>query len=140
MRAVRCNRFGLPETLQVEEIRSPIPGEGEVLVRVRAAGVNFPDCLIIQDKYQIKPPLPFSPGGELAGEVLATGGGVPENLIGQRVIAFVGWGAFAEEAVVSHTKLIPIPEDMPLEIAGTFLTTYGTAYHALTDRAHLEAG
>jgi NADPH2:quinone reductase len=137
MRAVRCNQYGLPETLVVENLPSPKPEAGEVLISVRAAGVNFPDSLIIQNKYQFKPPLPFTPGGELAGVVTAVGPGVSRYAVGQSVIAFTGWGAFAEEVAVSQDKLIPMPDQMPFEIAGTFLMTYGTSYHAFKDRAQL---
>lgn len=140
MRAVRCNQHGGPETLVVENLPSPHPQAGEVLISVKAAGVNFPDCLIIQDKYQMKPPLPFTPGGELAGVVSAVGEGVSRYAVGQSVIAFSGWGGFAEELAVHQDKLIPMPADMPYEIGGTFLTTYGTVYHALKDRAQLAAG
>jgi NADPH2:quinone reductase len=140
MRAVMCRRFGPPETLAVEEVPSPVPGPGEVRVHVKAAGVNFPDVLIIQEKYQIKPPLPFSPGGELAGVVDAVGEGATRFAPGQRVIGFAGWGAFAEQALVPQDRLIPMPEGMPFEIAGSFLMTYGTCYHALKDRGRLAAG
>lgn len=140
MRAVLCRRFGPPETLAVEQVPSPQPGPGEALVRVKAAGVNFPDALIIQNKYQIKPPLPFSPGGELAGVVEAVGAGVTRVSVGQAVIGFTGWGAFAEQAVVPQDRLVPMPEGMPFEIAGSFLMTYGTCYHALKDRGQLAAG
>jgi NADPH2:quinone reductase len=140
MRAVRCNAFGAPESLVVEDIASPVPGAGEVLIDVKAAGVNFPDSLIIQNKYQIKPPLPFTPGGELAGVVRAVAPGVTQVKVGQSVIAFTLWGAFAEQALVPQDKLIPMPEGMPYEIAGSFLMTYGTCYHALHDRARVKAG
>src|SRR5215475_3515563 len=140
MRAVLCRRFGPPETLAVEDLPSPLPGPGEVRVRVKAAGVNFPDALIIEDKYQIKPPLPFSPGGELAGVVDAVGEGVKRFQTGQPVIGFTGWGAFAEQAVVPQDRLIPMPDSMPFEVAGSFLMTYGTCYHALKDRGQLAAG
>lgn len=140
MRAVRCNQYGPPESLVVEDIPALVPAAGEVVISVRAAGVNFPDSLIIQNQYQIKPPLPFSPGGELAGVITALGDGVTRYKVGQAVIAFVGWGAFAEEAAVPQDRLIPMPTDMPFEIAGSFLMTYGTCYHALKDRAQLAAG
>ena len=140
MRALRCNAFGAPESLVVEDIASPVPGQGEVLIDVKAAGVNFPDSLIIQNKYQIKPPLPFTPGGELAGVVCAVGPGATQVKVGQSVIAFTLWGAFAEQALVPQDKLIPMPEGMPYEIAGSFLMTYGTCYHALHDRARVQAG
>ena len=113
MKAVLCKFHGLPESLVVEDIESPVPGDGEVLVHVRAAGVNFPDALIIQNKYQIKPPLPFTPGGELAGVVAAVGAGVSQFAVGQSVIALTLFGAFAEQVVVSQDKLIPMPEGMP---------------------------
>jgi len=140
MRAVLCRQFGPPETLVVEEVPAPQPGQGEVRVHVKAAGVNFPDALIIQNKYQFKPPLPFSPGGELAGVVDAVGADVTRFKPGQAVIGFMGWGAFAEQALVPQDRLIPMPEGMPFEIAGSFLMTYGTCYHALKDRGQVAAG
>lgn len=140
MRALVCKAHGLPDSLVVEDVASPQPGPGEVRIDVKAAGVNFPDALIIQNKYQVKPPLPFTPGGELAGVVSAVGEGVTEAAVGQSVIAFTLWGAFAEQALVPQDKLIPMPEGMPYEIAGSFLMTYGTCYHALHDRAQLQAG
>ena len=109
-------------------------------MRVTAAGVNFPDSLIIQNKYQIKAPLPFSPGGEFAGVISAVGEGVGRFAVGQAVIGFTGWGAFAEETTVAQERLIPMPDGMPFDIAGSFLMTYGTCYHALKDRAQLAAG
>jgi len=140
MKAVRCNQHGGPELLTVEDIAAPVPKAGEVLVSVKAAGVNFPDALIIQNKYQFKPALPFTPGGELAGVVIAVGDGVTRVRVGDAVIGFTGWGAFAELAVLPAEGLIPMPEGMPFEIAGSFLMTYGTSWHALKDRAQLQAG
>jgi NADPH:quinone reductase len=140
MRAVRCHRHGPPEALVVEDIDPPTPGAGQVCVDVKAAGVNFPDTLIIQDRYQFKPPLPFTPGGELAGVVSAVGDGVSHVTVGQNVIGFTGWGAFAEQAVVDEDRLVPMPEGMPFDVAGSFLMTYGTCWHALTDRAQLRPG
>jgi NADPH2:quinone reductase len=140
MRALLCRQFGPPETLVVDEVPVPQPGQGEVRVRVKAAGVNFPDALIIQNKYQFKPPLPFSPGGELAGVVDAVGAGVTRFQPGEAVIGFMGWGAFAEQTLVPQDRLIPMPEGMPFEIAGSFLMTYGTCYHALKDRGQVAAG
>lgn len=140
MRAVRCNRFGPPSELAIEELTSPEPGPGEVTVRVEAAGINYPDALIIQDKYQLKPPLPFTPGGEFAGVVTQAGAGVERFSAGQPVIGFTGWGAFAQEIVIAADRLFPLPEGVPFEVAGSFLMTYGTAYHALKDRAALAAG
>jgi NADPH2:quinone reductase len=140
MKALRCHRFGAPADLVVEDIELPAPAAREVLVAVKAAGVNFPDGLIIQDKYQIKPPLPFTPGGELAGTVLAVGAAVTRFAVGQPVIGFTGWGAFAQQALVDEERLIPLPDGMPFVVAGSFLMTYGTCYHALSDRARLQPG
>ena len=140
MKAWLARRFGPPSTLAVEDIPSPEPGAGEVRVRIHAAGVNFPDSLIIENKYQIKPPLPFTPGGELAGVVDAVGTGVTRFAPGQKVIGFTGWGAFAEEAVVPQERLVPMPDGMPFDVAGSFLMTYGTCWHALKDRGQLAAG
>lgn len=140
MRAVLCKQFGPPETLVVEDVPSLTPAAGAAVVRVKAAGVNFPDSLIIQNKYQIKAPPPFSPGGEFAGVIVAVGEGVTRFRVGQSVIGFTGWGAFAEEIAVAQDRLIPMPEGMPFDIAGSFLMTYGTCYHALKDRALLVAG
>ena len=140
MKAVVCHRYGVPDSLTVEDIATPQPGPDEVLVSVKAAGVNFPDALIIQGKYQFKPPLPFTPGGELAGIVAAVGDKVTRVAVGQAVIGITGWGAFAEQAIVPQDRVIPMPEGMPFDIAGSFLMTYGTCYHALRDRAQLRAG
>jgi len=140
MRAVLCKQFGPPETLVVENVPALRPAAGEVVVQVKAAGVNFPDSLIIQNKYQLKPPLPFSPGGEFAGVVSAVGDGVTRFAVGQAVIGWTGWGAFAEEIAVAQDHVIPMPEDMPFDVAGSFLMTYGTCYHALKHRGQLAPG
>jgi NADPH:quinone reductase len=138
MKAVLCRQHGLPDTLEVAELPSPTPGPAQVLISVKAAGVNFPDTLIIQNKYQFKPALPFSPGGELAGVVKAVGSDVKGIAVGQNVIAFTGWGGFAEEVVADAIKIIPIPPGVPFDIAASFVMTYGTSYHALKDRAALK--
>ncbi len=140
MKAVLCRRHGLPDTLELAELPTPQPGPKQVLIAVEAAGVNFPDTLIIQNKYQFKPPLPFSPGGELAGTVTALGADVKGLAVGQNVIAFTGWGAFAEEVVADAVKVIPMPPGVPFDIAASFVMTYGTSYHAIRDRAALKAG
>jgi NADPH2:quinone reductase len=140
MKAVLCRRHGLPDTLELAELPSPEPGPGQVRIAVKAAGVNFPDTLIIQNKYQFKPALPFSPGGELAGTITALGAGVTGFAVGQDVIAFTGWGGFAEEVVADAIKLIPVPPGVPHDIAASFVMTYGTSYHALKDRAALKTG
>lgn len=140
MKAVLCKQFGPPDSLVVEELPSPQPGGGEVVVSVKAASVNFPDVLVIQNKYQVKPPLPFSPGSELAGVVKAVGAGVTNVRPGDRVIAFTTYGAFAEECVVSAARLVPLPEGMEFVSGAAFLLTYGTAYHALRNRGSPAAG
>ena len=140
MRAVLCKRYGPPESLVVEEIPSPVAGPGEVVVSVKAASVNFPDVLIIQNKYQFKPPLPFSPGSEMSGVVKEAGEGVKGFKAGDRVIAFTNYGAFAEEVKVEAGRLVPIPEGMDFNCAAAFLLTYGTSEHALRDRGALKEG
>jgi NADPH2:quinone reductase len=140
VKAVRCVRHGPPDSLEVHDVATPVPGPGEVLVQVKATGVNFPDTLIIQNKYQFKPALPFTPGGELAGIVTQVGPDETRVTVGQHVIGFVMWGAFAEQALVSQGQLTPMPEGMPFDVASAFLMTYGTCHHALVDRARLSAG
>ena len=140
MRAVLCKELGLPDTLVVENVPSPKPGRGQVVLSVKACGVNFPDTLIIQGKYQFKPELPFSPGGEVAGVVKEVGEGVSRLKPGERVIAFTTWGGFAEELAVDAERTIPIPEKMDFIAASGFVLTYGTSYHALRDRGQLKAG
>jgi NADPH2:quinone reductase len=140
MKAILCRQFGPPESLVLEELPSPAPGPGQVLVSVKAASVNYPDVLIIQNKYQFKPPLPFSPGSEMAGTVRALGAGVTAAKAGDRVIAFSTYGAFAEEAVVDAARLVPIPDGMDFVTAAAFLLTYGTAHHALRNRADVKPG
>ena len=140
MKAVLCKEFGPPESLVVEEVALPEPGQAQVRIEVHAAAVNFPDGLIIQNKYQFKPPLPFSPGGEVAGIVSKIGPGVSKVKVGDRVIASCGWGGYAEELIAEEDKVLPIPRDMDFVIASTFLIAYGTTHYALKDRAHLKPG
>lgn len=140
MKAVLCKAFGPPDTLVYEEVPSPVPGKGEVVVTVKAASVNFPDVLIIENKYQMKPALPFSPGSELAGVIKSVGEGVTRFKPGDKVIAFTGAGAFAEEAKTEEDRLIPMPEGMDFKTAASFILTYGTSDHALRDRGALKAG
>jgi NADPH2:quinone reductase len=140
MRAVLCRTLGPPEALAVEEVPSLRPGPRQLRVRVRAAGVNFPDTLIIQGKYQLKPELPFTPGAELAGVVLEVGEGVEGLAPGDPVIAFAGWGAFAEEAVVEAGNALPMPAGLDPAVAASFAMAYGTSLHALQDRARLRPG
>src|SRR5256885_12109452 len=140
VKAVLCKQYAPPETLVVEELPSPRAGPGEAVVPVKAAGVNFPDVLIIQNKYQFKPPLPFSPGSELAGVVKEVGAGVSSVRPGDRVMAFTTYGAFAEEVKIEAARLLPIPEGMDFESAAAFVLTYGTSDHALRDRGALRTG
>ncbi len=140
MKAVLCTSYGMPDTLVVEELEPLHPAKGQVVVIVKACGVNFPDTLIIQGKYQVKPEMPFSPGGEVAGIVKEVGEGVQAFKAGDRVIAFTGWGGFAEEVVADAVRLIPMPPGLDFTIASAFVMTYGTAYHALKDRAQLQPG
>lgn len=140
MKAVLCKAFGPPETLVYEDIPSPVAGKGEVVISVKAASVNFPDVLIIENKYQSKPTLPFSPGSELAGVIKEVGEGVTRYKPGDAVIAFTGSGAFAEEAKAEEARLIALPEGMDFKTAASFILTYGTSDYALRDRAALQPG
>jgi len=140
VKAVLCKQYGPPETLVVEELPSPRAGPGEAVVSVKAASVNFPDVLIIQNKYQFKPPLPFSPGSELAGVVKEVGAGVSSVRPGDKVMAFTTYGAFAEEVKTEAARLLPIPDGMDFNSAAAFVLTYGTSDHALRDRGALRAG
>jgi NADPH2:quinone reductase len=140
MKAVVCKQHGPPESLVYEELPSPNPGAGEVVISVKAASVNFPDVLIIQNKYQFKPPLPFSPGSELAGVVKEVGSGVSAFRPGDRVMAFTTYGAFSEEVKTEATRLLPLPEKMDFVTGAAFVLTYGTSDHALRDRAALKTG
>lgn len=140
MKAVLCTEYGPPESLQYTDAADPSPGKGEVLIGVRAAGVNFPDTLIIQGKYQFKPDMPFSPGGEVAGEVLEVGEGVSHVKTGDRVMALMTWGGYAEKAVVPGAGVIPMPPDMPYNEGAGFPLVYGTVIHALKQRGALQEG
>ena len=140
MKALLCKQHGLPDTLVLEETPDPTPGPGEVVVDMKAAGVNFPDVLIIQNKYQFKPPLPFAPGAELAGIVAAVGPEVARFKGGDRVIGSCGHGAFAEKVKVPAARLIPLPEGVDFETGAAFTLTYGTSWHAIKDRAALQPG
>ena len=140
VKAVVCKQFGPPESLVLEDLPSPKAGAGEAVVSVKAASVNFPDVLIIQNKYQFKPPLPFSPGSELAGVVKEVGTDVTAFRPGDRVIAFTTYGAFAEEARTEATRLLPLPSGMDYVTGAAFTLTYGTSEHALRDRGALEPG
>ena len=140
MKAVLCKAYGPPESLVLEETASLRPAEGQVVIAVKAAGVNFPDLLMIQNKYQFRPPLPFSPGGEVAGTVKELGANVANVKVGDRVIASTGFGGFAEEALAPAARCIAFPANMDFVEASAFVMTYGTSHHALKDRADLKAG
>ena len=140
MKAMLSTAAGGPETLKLTEMPTPDPTKGEVRIAVKAAGVNFPDTLIIRDLYQLKPPRPFAPGGEIAGVVEAVGDGVDELAIGDRVIAMTGFGGFATHLCVGAARCLKIPDEMPFEDASCLVLTYGTSHHALKDRAKLQAG
>lgn len=140
MRALLSHAPGGPETLQLTDLPDPVAGPGELLVRVRAAAVNYPDVLIIEDKYQFKPPRPFAPGGEIAGEVEAVGEGVEGWKAGDRLIAVPGWGGMAEKIVIPAKTAIPLPAERSFVDGAALLLTYATSIHALYDRGRLEAG
>jgi NADPH2:quinone reductase len=140
MRAVVCKSFGPPESLVVEDVPDPQLSAGQALVAVRACGVNFPDTLIIEGKYQFRPEPPFSPGGEVAGVVEAVGDGVTAVKPGDRVIALMPWGGYAEKIVTAPERLVRIPEGVDFVQAAAALTTYGTTYYALADRAAMKPG
>jgi NADPH2:quinone reductase len=140
MRAVLSRTPGGPQSLVVEEVTDPTPGPGEVVIEVKAVGINYPDALIIADKYQFKPERPFAPGAEAAGVVDAVGEGVKGVVRGDRVVAVPGWGGLVERLKVPAAGLIPMPDDMDFETAAAFIMTYGTSYYALKDRANLQPG
>ncbi len=140
MKAILCVEHGPAEKLVVREVADPVPGDDDALVRVHAAGVNFPDTLIIENRYQFKPELPFVPGGECAGVVEAVGARVRHLGPGMRVMAFTTWGAFAEKVVAPAKNLVPIPDGMDDAVAAAFTIAYATTYHALVDRAAMRAG
>lgn len=140
MKAVLCKAFGPAETLVLEEVASPVPKKNEVLLDVHAAGVNFPDTLIIEGKYQFKPPFPFSPGGEAAGVISAVGEKVSHLKVGDRVMALTGWGSFSEQVAVPGYNVLPIPAAMDFNTAAAFSMTYGTSMHALRQRGNLQPG
>lgn len=140
MRAVVCKAYGPPRDLTVEDVASPTPGAGQVLVSVKAAGVNFPDVLMIQNKYQHRQTPPFSPGYEIAGVVKSLGAGVTDVAVGDAGVAMLRSGGFVEEAIVPAERFWRIPKDIDFVDAAAFPLAYGTAYHALEDRAKLKPG
>jgi NADPH2:quinone reductase len=140
MRAVLCKSFGPPESLVLEEVPDPVARDGQVVIDIHACAVNFPDVLMIQDMYQFKPPLPFSPGAEVAGIVGAVGANVDDVSVGDAVIASCGWGGLAEKVAVDARSVIKVPAGIDLLHASSFLYAYGTSQYALRDRGHLAPG
>ena len=140
MRAVLCEAFGSANDLVVKEIEKPVAEAGQVLIRVRAAALNFFDTLIIQNKYQYTPTLPFSPAGEISGEIEAVGEGVDSTRIGERVLAYIRWGGAREYVVVNEDEAISMPDALQFEEAAGLMITYGTTIYALKSRAKLQVG
>ena len=140
MKAVLCKSYGPPESLVIEEVDPPKVDKDSVRIEVHAAGVNFADTLIIQNKYQMKPPLPFSPGSEVAGVALEVGEQVRDIKPGDRVLAITGWGGYAEQAAAHQSTVYSIPEDMDMIHAASLPTVYGTSYYALKQRGRLRPG
>lgn len=140
MKALLSRQPGGPDSLEMGEIDAPVAGPGDLLVRVHACAINYPDVLIIEDKYQFKPPRPFAPGGEIAGEVIAVGDKVEGWTVGDRMIGASGWNGLAEQAVVPARNAYKLPEGRSFTEGAALLMTYGTSIHALWDRGHLKAG
>ena len=140
MRAIRCNQYGPPESLVLATLPDLQPGPGQVVIDVRAASVNFPDVLVIQNKYQMKPELPFTPGSEFAGVVRAVGPDVKRLKAGMRVAAYTAQGAFAEQALASEAACMPLPDGIDFASAAAITLAYGTSHHAVVDRGALKAG
>ncbi len=140
MKAVLSKSVGGPDTLVLEDVADPAAKSGEVVVAVKACGVNYPDVIIIEDKYQFKPERPFSPGGEVSGVVESVGEGVTKVKVGDRVIGQAGWGGMAEKIALTEARCIAMPEGMSFEEGAAFIMTYGTSHYALKQRAALKAG
>jgi NADPH2:quinone reductase len=140
MKALLCKAWGPPENLQIEDVPDLQPGKGQVVIDVKAASVNFPDSLIIQNLYQIKPALPFSAGGECAGVIRSVGEGVTRVKVGDRVSALTLYGSFAEQVACDASAVVPMPAAVDFVTAACFGMVYGTSYHALSDRGNLQAG
>lgn len=140
MKAILCQQYGLPDSLIYTDVSTPVLDKGEVLIQVAACAVNFPDVLIIQNKYQFKPKLRFSPGGEVSGMIVQLGSEVKNLSVGQRVLALCGWGGFAQNVKVQADRVFAIPQQMDFITAASTLYTFGTAYHALKDRADIKPG
>jgi len=135
MKALLCTHYGQPEEMELRDMPSPTPGKNQVLIDVKACGVNFPDVLMLADKYQFKPALPFPPGGEVAGVVKSLGEGVTNLKVGDRVAVSIGNGGFAQEVLADSRRCVPMPANVSFEVASAFIVTYGSSYHAQKDRA-----
>jgi NADPH2:quinone reductase len=140
VKALLSEAPGTPDTLVLREIAEPVPGRGQVRIAVRYCGINYPDVLVIEDKYQFKPPRPFAPGSEMSGVIDAVGDGVTAFKVGDAVIAAATSGGLAEKAVTAANACVPMPEGMPFDVAAGLIFTYGTSYHALVNRGELRAG
>jgi len=140
MKALLCTHYGPPEEMELRDMPPPTPGKNQVLIDVKACGVNFPDVLMLADKYQFKPALPFPPGGEVAGTVKTLGEGVTNLKVGDRVAVSIGNGGFAQEVLADARRCVPMPANVSFEVASAFIVTYGTSYHALKDRAKIKPG
>jgi NADPH:quinone reductase len=140
MKAILCKTHGKPDSLVFEDIEPPKVEAGKVVIQVMACGATFPDTLIIQNLYQFKPELPFSPGGEVSGIVKAVGEGVRHLKVGDRVFALAGWGGYAEEVLLDAKRCFPTLPNMDFVTAASVMYNYGTSYHALKDRAQLQKG
>jgi NADPH:quinone reductase len=140
MKALLSRSAGGPETLVLDDIPPPVAAKGQIVIAVKAAGVNYPDVLIIEDRYQFKPQRPFSPGGEISGIVKAVGEGVTGFAPGDRVLGFCSWGGMVEEIAIDVTLCSQLPDSMSFDEAATFLFTYGTSHYALKWRGQIRAG
>ncbi len=140
MQAVICNQHGTPDQLTIEDRPEPVAAAGEVCIAVRACGVNFPDVLMVAGRYQMQPDLPFTPGAEFSGDIIAVGDGVKGLQVGQRVLAMCGFGAMAEQVSIAAARVMPIPDAMSYEQAAGFILTYCTSYHALKQRGKIQPG
>ncbi|MDF3074622.1 MAG: NADPH:quinone oxidoreductase, partial [Alphaproteobacteria bacterium] len=140
MKAMLCTAFGPPESLKLTELPAAPLGKGQVRVAIHASGVNFPDTLIIQGKYQFKPEMPFAPGHEVAGDITEIGEGVTQFKKGDRVIAMIGHGGYADEVVAAEGSLLKMPDNMSYIDGAAFTMTYGTSYYALKQRGELKPG
>ncbi len=140
MKILSCQQFGPIDSLQLIEVPTPQPKAKEILIEVKACGANFPDILLVEGKYQFRPDFPFAPGGEVAGIIKEVGEEAKGFKVGDKVVAFTGWGGYAEAVVTHYSRVFLLPEGIDWEVASSCLYTFGTVYHALKDRANLQKG